>query len=60
MKCEIEITNGVKYLKGIDNNKLYEVSDYMELHESSLVMIGLIIDSKECYDLLGRNYMKRT
>lgn len=60
MKCEIEITNGVKYLKGIDNNKLYEVSDYIELHESSFVIIGLIIDSKECYDLLGRNYMKYT
>ena len=59
MKCKIEITNGVKYLKGIDNNKLYEVSDYIELHESSLVMIGLIIDSKEYY-YWGKNHIQYT
>lgn len=59
MKCEIEIKNGVKYFKGIDNNKLFEVSDYIELHESFLVMIGLIIDSKEYY-YWGKNHIQYT
>lgn len=60
MKCYIEVINGIKYFKGIDGDKLFEISDYIELHESSLVMIGLIVDSKECYDLWGRNYVKYT
>lgn len=60
MKCYIEVINGIKYFNGIDGDKLFEISDYIELHESSLVMIGLIVDSKECYDLWGRNYVKYT
>ena len=60
MKCGIEVIDGIKYFRGIDGDKLFEISDYIELHESSLVMIELIIDSKECYDLWGRNYVKYT
>lgn len=38
MKCEIEISNGIMFLKGIDGGKRLEIADYIELHDSSLLI----------------------
>ena len=38
MKCEIESSNGIMYLKGIDGDKQLEIADYIELHESSIFL----------------------
>ena len=46
MKCEIESSNGIMYLKGIDGDKQLEIADYIKLHESSLFMVSLILDKK--------------
>lgn len=36
MKCKIETSNGIMFLKGIDGDKRLEIADYIELHDSSL------------------------
>ena len=59
MKCEIESSNGIMYLKGIDGDKQLEIADYIELHESSLFMVSLILDKKE-YFYGGKNHIKYT
>jgi len=59
MKCEIEITNGIRYIKGIDGNLKKEIADYVEIPESSLYMVGVIIDKLE-YFQWGKNYVKYT
>lgn len=56
MKCEIESSNGIMYLKGIDGDKQLEIADYIELHESSLFMVSLILDKKE-YFYGGKNHI---
>lgn len=57
MKCYIEVTNGIKYIQGIDGYSKLEIADYIKLHESSMIMIGLIIDRKE-YWYWGRNHIQ--
>ena len=59
MKCEIESSNGIMYLKGIDGDKQLEIADYIELHESSLFMVSLILDKKESF-YGGKNHIKYT
>ena len=49
MKCEIESSNGIMYLKGIDGDKQLEIADYIELHDSSLLMVSLILDKKNIF-----------
>lgn len=39
MKCKIETSNGIMFLKGIDGDKRLEIADYIELHDSSLLML---------------------
>lgn len=56
MKCEIESSNGIMYLKGIDGDKQLEIADYIELHDSSLLMVSLILDKKE-YFYGGKNHV---
>ena len=38
MKCKIETSNGIMFLKGIDGDKRLEIADYIELHDSSLLI----------------------
>lgn len=57
MKCEIESSNGIMYLKGIDGDKQLEIADYIELHESSLFMVSLILDKKRIF-LWGKESYK--
>ena len=56
MKCEIETSNGIMFLKGIDGDKRLEIADYIELHDSSLLMVSLILDKKE-YFYWGKNHV---
>ena len=49
MKCKIETSNGIMFLKGIDGDKRLEIADYIELHDSSLLMVSLILDKKEYF-----------
>lgn len=56
MKCKIETSNGVMFLKGIDGDKRLEIADYIELHDSSLLMVSLILDKKE-YFYWGKNHV---
>ena len=49
MKCKIETSNGIMFLKGIYGDKRLEIADYIELHDSSLLMISLILDKKEYF-----------
>ena len=50
MKCKIETSNGIMFLKGIDRDKRLEIADYIELYDSSLLMVSLILDKKEYFD----------
>ena len=56
MKCKIETSNGIMFLKGIDGDKRLEIADYIELHDSSLLMVSLILDKKEYFDC-GKNHV---
>lgn len=56
MKCKIETSNGIMFLKGIDGDKRLEIADYIELHDSSLLMVSLILDKKE-YFYRGKNHV---
>lgn len=56
MKCKIETSNGIMFLKGIDGDKRLEIADYIELHDSSLLMVSLILDKKEYFDW-GKNHV---
>lgn len=56
MKCEIETSNGIMFLKGIDGDKRLEIADYIELHDSSSLMVSLIHDKKE-YFYWGKNHV---
>ena len=56
MKCKIETSNGIMFLKGIDGDKRLEIADYIELHDSSLLMVSLILDKKE-YFYWGKNHV---
>ena len=56
MKCKIETSNGIMFLKGIDGDKPLEIADYIELHDSSLLMVSLILDKKEYFDW-GKNHV---
>ena len=49
MKCKIETSNGIMFLKGIDGDKRLEIADYIELHDSSLNMVSLILDKKNIF-----------
>ena len=49
MKCKIETSNGIMFLKGIYGDKRLEIADYIELHDSSLLMVSLILDKKEYF-----------
>ena len=50
MKRKIETSNGIMFLKGIDGDKRLEIADYIELYDSSLLMVSLILDKKEYFD----------
>lgn len=56
MKCKIETSNGIMFLKGINGDKRLEIADYIELHDSSLLMVSLILDKKEYFDW-GKNHV---
>ena len=56
MKCKIETSNGIMFLKGIDGDKRLEIADYIEIHDSSLLMVSLILDKKEYFDC-GKNHV---
>lgn len=47
MNCKIETSNGIMFLKGIDGDKRLEIADYIELHDSSLLMVSLILDKPQ-------------
>lgn len=55
MKCKIETSNGIMFLKGINGDKRLEIADYIELHDSSLLMVSLILDKKNI--LIGGRIM---
>lgn len=56
MKCKIETSNGIMFLKGINGDKRLEIADYIELHDSSLLMVSLNLDKKEYFDW-GKNHV---
>ena len=55
MKCKIETSNGIMFLKGIDRDKRLEIADYIELYDSSLLMVSFILDKKNI--LIGGRIM---
>ena len=59
MKCKIETSNGIMFLKGIDGDKRLEIADYIELHDSSLLMVSLILDKPQIRNYAPNMIQKR-
>ncbi|MDE5550092.1 MAG: hypothetical protein K2I99_01870 [Bacteroidaceae bacterium] len=57
MKCNIEIVNDVKYLKGIDGEKVFKVSDYIYIDKSSLTIVGIVVEKTD-YFYWGKTHTK--
>ncbi len=57
MNKKISIIDGIQYLIDIADNSINRISDYIEIENSPVIIIGLIIKEKEYYDG-GKTHVK--